>query len=80
MVQNISNTEYEELISKTINVKENKEKSIVDGKVVAIENDMVIVDVGLKVKEEYRLENLLDLVKSLEIEIRGKSCKFLLKM
>ena len=48
MQQNISNTQYEDLISKSINVKENKEKSIVEGKIVAIENDMVIVDVGLK--------------------------------
>ena len=48
MIQNISNSKYEELISETINLKENKEKSIVDGRVIAIENDMVIVDVGLK--------------------------------
>lgn len=48
MQQNLTNSEYEDLISKTINLKENKEKSIVEGKVVAIENDMVIVDVGLK--------------------------------
>ena len=48
MQQNISNSEYEELISKSINTKENKEKSIVQGSVVGIENDMVIIDVGLK--------------------------------
>ena len=48
MQQNISNSEYEELISKSINTKENKEKSIVQGLVVGIENDMVIIDVGLK--------------------------------
>ena len=48
MPENISNTEYEKLISKTIDIKENKSKSIVEGKIVAIENDMVIVDVGLK--------------------------------
>ena len=48
MQQNISNSQYEELLSKSISIKDNKEKSIVDGKIVAIENDMVIVDVGLK--------------------------------
>ena len=48
MQQNISNSEYEKLISESINLKENKEKSIVEGKIVAIENDIVIVDVGLK--------------------------------
>ena len=48
MQENISNTQYEELISNSFDSKENKEKSIVDGKIVAIENDMVIVDVGLK--------------------------------
>ena len=44
----ISNSEYEKLISKSINLEGNKEKSIVDGQIVAIENDTVIVDVGLK--------------------------------
>ena len=44
----ISNTEYENLITKSLNLENNKEKSIVDGKVIAIENDVVIVDVGLK--------------------------------
>ena len=48
MQENISNSQYEKLISKSINVKNNKEKSIVDGKIIAIENDVVIVDVGLK--------------------------------
>ena len=48
MPENISNTQYEKLISKTIDIKDNKSKSIVEGKIVAIENDMVIVDVGLK--------------------------------
>ena len=48
MPENISNTEYEKLISKTIDIKDNKSKSIVEGEIVAIENDMVIVDVGLK--------------------------------
>ena len=44
----ITNSEYDSLISKNLNLKTNKEKSIVDGKVIAIETDTVIIDVGLK--------------------------------
>ena len=47
-MQDISNSKYEELISKSINIRDTKEKSIVEGKIIAIENDVVIVDVGLK--------------------------------
>lgn len=74
MDQNISNTEYEELISKTINTKENKEKSIVDGKVVAIENDMVIVDVGLKSEGRIPVAEFTRPGQKLEIEL-GESLK-----
>ena len=45
---NISNSQYEELITNSINLNSNKEKSIVEGNVVSIENDTVIIDVGLK--------------------------------
>ena len=44
----ITNSEYDSLISKSIDLKNNKEKSIVEGKIVAIETDTIIVDVGLK--------------------------------
>ena len=44
----ISNQEYEKLITKTINTKNIKERSIVTGKVISVEKDIVIVDVGLK--------------------------------
>ena len=44
----LSNNDYDDLVSKSLNLDKNKEKSIVDGKIVAIENDVVIVDVGLK--------------------------------
>ncbi len=46
--QKISNSEYENLISnsfKNINIKE---KSIVTGKIISIDNDVVTIDVGLK--------------------------------
>jgi len=48
LTKKITNSEYEELISKSLQQKESKEKSIVNGKIIAIENDMAIVDVGLK--------------------------------
>jgi len=46
--QKISNSEYEALISKTLNTNFIKEKTIVNGKIISIENDIVIIDVGLK--------------------------------
>ncbi|SVA04009.1 uncharacterized protein METZ01_LOCUS56863 [marine metagenome] len=47
-ISKITNSEYDSLISKSIDLKKNKEKSIVEGKIVAIETDTIIVDVGLK--------------------------------
>ena len=44
----ISNSEYEDLISKSFKNSNIKEKSIVSGKIVSIENDIVTIDVGLK--------------------------------
>ena len=43
----ITNSEYENLINNAIN-KAIKEKTIVPGKIVLIENDIVTIDVGLK--------------------------------
>ncbi len=44
----ITNEDYEKLISGSMEFEKLKEKSIVNGKVVGLENDIVIVDVGLK--------------------------------
>ena len=44
----LSNEEYEALISKTFEGTLVKEKTIVTGKVVSIENDLVTIDVGSK--------------------------------
>jgi len=44
----ITNSEYDNLISKNLDLNKNKEKSIVEGKVVAVETDSIVVDVGLK--------------------------------
>jgi len=48
LTKKITNSEYEKLITNSLQQKKTKEKSIVNGKVIAIENDMAIVDVGLK--------------------------------
>ncbi len=47
-ISKISNTDYEDLIKKSLSFETNKEKSIVDGKVVSIDKENVIIDVGLK--------------------------------
>ena len=78
MQENISNTQYEELISKSINVKENKEKSIVSGKIIAIENDVVIVDVGLKSEGRIPLVEFTRPGQKPEIEI-GESLQVFLE-
>ena len=78
MQQNISNTQYEELISKTISSDNNKEKSIVDGKVVAIENDMVIIDVGLKSEGRIPLTEFTRPGQSSEVEL-GETLKVFLE-
>ena len=78
MQQNISNTQYEELISKTISSDDNKEKSIVEGKVVAIENDMVIVDVGLKSEGRIPLTEFTRPGQASEVEL-GETLKVFLE-
>ncbi len=46
--KNLSNADYENLISKTFKDSLVKEKTIVSGKVISVENDLVTIDVGLK--------------------------------
>ena len=44
----LSNEDYENLIAKTFKDTQIKEKTIVSGKVISIENDSVTIDVGSK--------------------------------
>ena len=44
----ITNSDYEELIKKTLSFEKNKENSIVEGKVISIDKNNVVIDVGLK--------------------------------
>jgi len=48
LLNKLSNDEYEALIAKTFEGSLVKEKTIVTGKVVSIENDLVTIDVGSK--------------------------------
>ena len=68
----ISNEQYEELISKTIDNKNIKEKSIVTGKVVSVEKDIVIIDVGLKSEGRIPTSEFSRPGKELEINIGDK--------
>ena len=44
----LSNSEYDDLITNSFKNNNIKEKSIVSGKIISIENDIVTIDVGLK--------------------------------
>ena len=44
----VSNADYEELIKKTLIFEKNIEKSVVEGKVISVDKNNVIIDVGLK--------------------------------
>ena len=69
---NITNEEYENLILNKIENKLKKEKSIVDGTIVSIENDMVIVDVGLKSEGRIPLNEFSKVGKDNDLQIGEK--------
>ncbi len=48
LTNKISNSEYDDLITNSFKKNNIKEKSIVSGKIISIENDVVTIDVGLK--------------------------------
>ena len=70
--QKISNSEYEVLISKTLNTNFIKEKTIVNGKVISIENDIVIIDVGLKSEGRIPISEFSRPGQTAEIEVGDK--------
>ena len=70
--QKISNAEYAELISKTLSTNFIKEKTIVNGKVVSIENDIVIIDVGLKSEGRIPISEFSRPGQTAEIEVGDK--------
>ena len=70
--QKISNSEYEALISKTLNSNFIKEKTIVSGKIISIENDIVIIDVGLKSEGRIPISEFSRPGQTAEIEVGDK--------
>jgi small subunit ribosomal protein S1 len=68
----ISNSDYEELIKKTISFEQTKEKSIVDGRVVSIDKDNVVIDVGLKSEGRIHLSEFTRPGQKPEIKIGDK--------
>ena len=68
----ISNSEYENLITKAFNKKIIKEKTIVSGKVISIENDIITIDVGLKSEGRIPLNEFSRPGQNLEINIGDK--------
>ena len=70
--QKISTSEYETLIFKTLNTNFIKEKTIVNGKVISIENDIVIIDVGLKSEGRIPISEFSRPGQTPEIEIGDK--------
>ena len=70
----ITNSEYDNLISKNQDLTNKKEKTIVDGKVVALETDTIIVDVGLKSEGRIPIAELKRPGKKTEINV-GDSIK-----
>ena len=65
----ISNSEYENLITKAFNKKIIKEKTIVSGKVISIANDIVTIDVGLKSEGRIPLNEFSRPGQNIEINI-----------
>ncbi len=65
----ITNSEYDTLISKSLNKSSAKEKSIATGKVISIENDMVTIDVGLKSEGRVPLNEFSRPGQKFEIEV-----------
>ena len=68
----ITNSEYESLIAKAFNKKIIKEKTIVSGKVISIENDIVTIDVGLKSEGRIPLNEFSRPGQNIEINIGDK--------
>tara|TARA_B100001057_G_scaffold453020_1_gene497487 strand:- start:2763 stop:4463 length:1701 start_codon:yes stop_codon:yes gene_type:complete len=65
----ISNSEYDTLISNSLKNSSAKEKTIAEGKVVSIENEIVTIDVGLKSEGRVPLSEFSRPGQKTEIEV-----------
>ena len=68
-VNKITNSEYDTLISNSLKNSSAKEKSIAEGKVISIENDIVTIDVGLKSEGRVPLSEFSRPGQKFEIEV-----------
>ena len=65
----ISNSEYDTLIANSFKNTSIKEKSIILGKVIAVENDIVTIDVGLKSEGRVPLDEFARPGQELDINV-----------
>jgi len=73
----ISNSEYDELISNSLGKSPAKEKSITQGKIISIENEIVTIDVGLKSEGRVPLSEFSRPGQKSEIEVGDETEVFI---
>ncbi len=73
----ISNSEYDELISNSLGKSPAKEKSITQGKIISIENEIVTIDVGLKSEGRVPLSEFSRPGQKIEIEVGDETEVFI---
>ncbi len=73
----ITNSEYDSLISKSLENSSAKEKSIAKGKVISIENEIVTIDVGLKSEGRVPISEFSRPGQKYEIEIGDETEVFI---
>ena len=69
----ISNSEYDALISNTLQNSSAKEKTITKGKIISIENEIVTIDVGLKSEGRVPISEFSRPGQNLEIQVKHVS-------
>ena len=77
IINKISNSEYEDLISNSLKNSSAKEKSIALGKVVSIDNEIVTIDVGLKSEGRIPLSEFSRPGQKSEIEVGDQTEVFI---
>ncbi len=73
----ISNSEYDTLIDGSIKNSSAKEKTITTGKIIAIENDVVTIDVGLKSEGRIPLSEFSRPGQKMEVEVGDETEVFI---
>ena len=73
----ISNSEYDALISNTLQNSSAKEKTITKGKIISIENEIVTIDVGLKSEGRVPISEFSRPGQNLEIQVGDETEVFI---